>query len=121
MILGISSIVQIHGKALELVGVVRKRLVKVLIYSGSKGNYISASTNTAWAVVPMPNENNEEVTLANVAKVQTEGHVQFQMQCGEFKGTIHPKVFPLLHKEFILGMPWLRREDPDISCVGRHI
>ena len=42
IIMGISSAVHIHGQALELAGVVRKRPVKVLIDSGSSGNYISA-------------------------------------------------------------------------------
>ena len=42
IIMGISSAVHIHGQALELAGVVRKRPVKVLIDSGSSGNYISS-------------------------------------------------------------------------------
>ena len=33
---------------------------------------------------------------------------------------IHARVFPLLHKEFILGLPWLRSENPDIDwTLGR--
>ena len=127
--MGISSIVHIHGQALELAGVVRKRPVKVLIDLGSSGNYISALACTARGLVPMLDEDNkEEVTLANGAKVQTEGHVQFQLQCGEYKRMIHVRVFPLLHKEFIFGLPWLRHENPDIDwmlgrvtayCAGR--
>ena len=121
IIMGISSAVHIHGQALELTGVVRKRTVKVLIDSGSSRNYISASACTAWGLVPMLDEDNEEeVTLANGAKVQTEGHVQFQLRCGEYRRMIHARVFPLLHKEFILGLPWLRRENPDIDwTLGR--
>ena len=54
--------------------------MKVLIDLGSSSNYISASAYTAWGLVSMLNEDNEEeVTLANGAKVQTEGHVQFQL------------------------------------------
>ena len=33
---------------------------------------------------------------------------------------IYARVFPLLHKGFILGLPWLRRENPDIDwTLGR--
>ena len=78
--MGISSVVHIHGQALELTRVVRKRPVKVLIDSGSSGNYISASACTGWGLGPMLDEDNEkEFTLANGAKVQTKGHVQFQL------------------------------------------
>ena len=72
--------------------------MKVLIDSGSSGNYISASACSAWGLVSMLDEDNEEeVTLANGAKVQTEGHVQFQLRCGEYRRMIHARVFPLLH------------------------
>ena len=65
-------------------------------------------------------DNEEEVTLANGAKVQTEGHVQFQLRCGEYRRMVHARVFPLLHKEFILGLPCLGRENPDIDwTLGR--
>ena len=116
IIMGISSAVHIHGQALELARVVKKRLVKVFIDSGSSGNYISASACTAWGLVPMVNEDNEEeVTPANGAKVQIEGHIQFQLRCGEYRRMIHARVFPLLHKEFILGLPWLQCENPNID------
>ena len=104
--MGISSVVHIHGQDLELAGVAREKPVRVLIDSRSSNNYISALAYTAWGLVLMLDEDNEEgVTLAHGAKVQTEGHVQFQLQCGEYKRMTHARVFPLLHKEFILGLP----------------
>ena len=60
-------------------------------------------------------DNEEEVTLANGAKEQTEGHVQFQLQCGEYKRIIYARVFPLLHNEFIIGLPWLQSENLDVN------
>ena len=52
--------------------------MKALTDSGSFGNYISALACTTWGVVPMLDEGNEEeVALANGAKLHLEGHVQF--------------------------------------------
>ena len=48
----------------------------VLVDSGSSSNHISASACTAWGLVPILDKDNEEgVTLANDAKVQTKGRI----------------------------------------------
>ena len=34
------------------------------------------------------------------------------MNCGDYKGKIVARVFPNLHKECILGIPWLEYKNP---------
>ena len=43
------------------------------------------------------------------------------MKCGDFKGKIVARVFPNLHKECILGIPWLEYENPIIGWTRRHV
>ena len=45
----------------------------------------------------------------------TVGYVQFVMNCRDYKGRIVARVFPNLHKEWILGIPWLEYENPIID------
>ena len=55
------------------------------------------------------------MTLADGTVVSTARYVQFVMKCGDFKGKIVARVFPNLHKECILGIPWLEYENPIID------
>ena len=43
------------------------------------------------------------------------------MNCGDYKGRIVAKVFPNLHKECILGIPWLEYENPIIDWTRRQV
>ena len=45
----------------------------------------------------------------------TEGQIQVTLWCGEQKGTIHTTVFPHMHKDIILGIPWLHQKNPHIN------
>ena len=57
----------------------------------------------------------EELTLADGSKGRTEGQVQLQFRCGGYKGIVRAKVFPGLHKPILLGIPWLKKENPHIN------
>ena len=45
----------------------------------------------------------------------TAGYVQFMMNCGDYKGRIVARLFPNLHKECILGIPWVEYKNPIID------
>ena len=47
--------------------------------------------------------------------VKADGYVQFKLCCGDYSGDVIARVFPNLSKEFILGIPWLVRENPAID------
>ena len=118
---GISSAVRIHGNVLELAGRVRGVSTRVLLDSGSTGNFISTQFLTAVGLPVQPDPEWEEITLADGSKLRTEGRVQFQLRCGGYKGKILARVFPNLHKEIILGIPWLREANPSIDWIQRRV
>ena len=43
------------------------------------------------------------------------------MNCGDYKGKIVAKLFPNLHEEYILGMPWLEYENHIIDWTCRQV
>ena len=47
--------------------------------------------------------------------------VDFLLNCGQYVHRILARVFPSLHKELTLGMPWLVMDDPDISWRNRTV
>ena len=64
-------------------------------------------------------EDFHELTLADGTVVPTAGYVQFVMNCGDYKGRIMARVFSNLHKECILGIPWLEYENPIIDWTQK--
>ena len=75
--------------------------------SGSTGNYISDRCLTALNIPVVPEDEYENLTLADGLVMQVQGYAQFVMRCGDFKCPIIARVFLNLHEELILGMPWL--------------
>ena len=82
---GISSVVRIQGTVIALAGRVRGRRLRVLIDSGSTGNYLSARCQTALELEVKPEEDFERLTLADGSEVHAQGYVQFVLHCGNYK------------------------------------
>ena len=57
--------------------------------------------------------------MADGSKLRMEGRVQFTLRCGNYKERILARVFPDLHKEIILGIPWLEKPIP--SSIGLSV
>ena len=53
--------------------------------------------------------------MANGSVVQTAGSVKILLKCGAYRGVVEARVFPGLDKPMILGIPWLRKENPHID------
>ena len=100
---------------MELSNSVQKRPVKMLLDSGATGNFVSDAMVTALGLLVRKDEDFHELTLADGSLVPTAGVVQFVMNCGDYKGKIVARVFLNLHKECILGIPWLEYENPIID------
>ena len=111
----VSSAVRVLGRVLELAGRVQKYPTRVLLDSGSTGNFISTQFVAAAGLTIQPDSDWEEVTLADGSKLRTEGRVQFTLRCGKYKERVLARVFPDLHKEIILGIPWLEKANPMID------
>ena len=103
----ISSAVRIRGSVLELAGRVNGYPARVLIDSGATGNFISDRLITAMELNIEPEDDEEELTLADGSVVRAKGIAHFQLHCGKFKHKVSARIFPNLNKEIILGMPWL--------------
>ena len=53
--------------------------------------------------------------MANGSVVQTVGSIKILLKCGAYRGVVEARVFPGLDKPMILGIPWLRKENPHID------
>ena len=117
----VSAAVRILGRVLELAGRVQKYPTRVLLDSGSTGNFISTQFVAAAGLTIQPDSDWEEVTLADGSRLRTEGRVQFTLRCGKYKERVIARVFPNLHKEIILGIPWLETANPVIDWAQRRV
>ena len=115
---GISSAIRIRGFVLELAGRVNKKKIKVLIDSGATGNFISDKVVTTLRLKIVPESEFEQLTLADGSVIKVVGYVQLCLLCGDYQRIIMARVFPNLHKEIILGMPWLLQENPTIDWTS---
>jgi hypothetical protein len=101
--------------ALELIGRIGRKTWRFLLDSGSTGNYISAQVCTTHRLKVERDLHPDQLTMADGSKVMTKGRVQIRFKCGEYQGTVQAKVFPGLQKPVILGIPWLKKENPQID------
>ena len=53
--------------------------------------------------------------MANGSMVQIAGSVKFLLKCGAYRGVVKAWVFPRLDNTMILGIPWLRKENPQVD------
>ena len=83
--------------------------MRVLVDSGSIGNYIDAWERTARRIKIEAEDQSEELKMADGTVVKTEGRVQFVLKCGGYRGQISAQVFPNMNKPMILGIPWLSK------------
>ena len=114
---GLDSTSRTQRKTLELAGRIGKKPLKVLIDSGSTGNYILAQECAARGLRIDPGRacEREELRMANGSVVQTMGSVKILLKCGAYRGVVEARVFLGLDKPMILGIPWLRKENPHID------
>ena len=104
-----------HQGTLELIGRIGRKTWRFLLDSGSTGNYISTQVCAAHRVKVERDLYPDQLTMADGSKVLTKGRVQIRFKCGEYQGTVQAKVFPGLQKPVILGIPWLKKENPQID------
>ena len=83
------------------------RPMRVLVDSGSTGNYIDAQECAARGMKIEAEDQAEELKMADGTMVKTKGRVQFVLKCGEYRGQISTWLFPNMNKPIILGIPWL--------------
>ena len=106
---------------LELSGKIKRRPLKVPIDSRSTGSFISNHVVVSLYLKVVENGNRQKLILPDKSIIWAGGWVDFLLTCGEYVRRISARLFPSLHKELILGMPWLVMEDPDISWRNRTV
>ena len=91
-------------RTLELAARIGRQPLRVLVDSGSTGNYSDARECTARGIKIEVEDKPEELKMADGTMVQTEGRVQFVLKCGGYRGKISAWVFPNMNKQMILGI-----------------
>ena len=102
-------------RTLELAARIGRRPLRVLVDSGSTGNYIDARECAARGMKIEAEDQPEELKMADGTVVKMEGRVQFVLKCGGYRGDISARVFSNMNKQMILGIPWLSKENPHID------
>ena len=102
-------------RTLELAARIGWRPLRVLVDSGSTGNYIDARGCAARRLEIEVEDQPEELKMADGTVVKIEGRVQLKLKCGGYRGDISARVFPNMNKHMILGIPWLPKENPHID------
>ena len=113
--------VRIRCTVIALAGRVRGQRLRVLIDSGSIGNYLSARCQTTLDLEVKTKEDFEQLTLADGSEVHAQSYVQFVLHYGNYKTKVLARVFPNFYKELILGIPWLVQENPTIDWAIGHV
>ena len=70
--------------------------MRVLVDSGSIGNYIEARECATRGIKIEAKYQAEECKMANGSVVKTKGRVSFILKCGGYKGEISTRFFPNL-------------------------
>ena len=102
-------------RTLELAARIGRRPLRVLVDSGSTGNYIDARECAARRMKIEAEDKPEELKMADGTVVKMEGRVQLKLKCGGYRGNVSARVFPNMNKQMILGIPWLSKENPHID------
>ena len=102
-------------RTLELAVRIGRQPMRVLVDSGSTGNYIDARECTTQRIKIEAEDQSEELKMADGTMVKTKGRVQFVLKCGGYRGQFSARVFANMNKPMILGIPWLPKENRHIS------
>ena len=111
----VRSTKRISSHTIELSSKIHRRPIRVLSDSGSTSNYISDKIAHSFNLIVNAEEGSEQLTLADGSKVQAKGYVSFRLQCSQFNSEVIARVFPNMHQQLILGIPWLKQENPCIN------
>ena len=111
----VSSTERVSSQTIELSGIIHRRPIRVLLDSGSTGNYINDQVARSFNLIVRVEEGTKQLTLADGSKVQAQGYVSFRLWCGQYNSEVIARVFPNMHQQLILGIPWLKQENPPID------
>ena len=53
--------------------------------------------------------------MLNGSVIRKVGSVKILLKCGAYRGMVQARVFPKLDKPMMLGISWLRKENPHID------
>ena len=90
----VSSTKRIPSQTIELSDMIHRRPIKVLLDSGSTGNYISDHVAQSFNLIVQSEEGTEQLTLADGSKVQAQGYVSFRLWCGQYNSEVIARFFP---------------------------
>src|ERR1700733_1816471 len=111
-----NEIYNTNNDMLTFEGTINKHFAKVLVDSGSSGNFIREEFAKSSQTPLLPKQDAYEVKLADKKTLDvnlTAPHVKLQIQ--DHTDIIDLDVLPLEGNNVILGKPWLQKHNPDID------
>ena len=115
----VSSIERIPSQTIDLSGMIHRRPIRVLLDSGSTRNYISDHVAHSFNLIVKSEGGTEQLTLADGSKMQAHGYASFLLRCDQYNSEVIARVFPNMHQQLILGIPWLKQENP--ASIGDKV
>lgn len=102
-------------------GALRRRPARILVDSGSSGNFVASSWVRQHNMQLQPSK--QEVRLANGVRVHTSGMLPAaHLSIGSYQTTTDLQVADIAGYDVILGQPWLRKVNPAIDwSTGRAV
>ena len=91
-------------RTLKLAARIGHRPMRVLMDYRSTSNHINTGECAARTIKIEVEDQAEELKMADVTMVRTEGRVQLVLKCGGYRGQISARVFPNMNKPMILGI-----------------
>ena len=93
----VGSTKTISSQTIELSDWIHKRSIRVLLDSGSIGNYISNQEAHSLDLIVQKEEGSKQLSLADGSKVQAKGYVSFRLRCSQYNSEVIAGIFPHMH------------------------
>src|SRR4051794_6272478 len=97
-------------------GTINKHFTKVLIDSGSSGNFVREKFAKVSQIPLHPKQTPYKVKLADKTTLDVDRFAaNIKLEIQDHTDTLDLDVLPLEGNDIILGKPWLRKHNPDID------
>ena len=112
-----------HEPLIKFAGTINGHSAVFLLDSEASGNFISSNFIKANKLATNTSKRGQSVTLADGSKQLSDQNVsQAQVTIDRFRNHVSFSVLPLSTSyDAILGMPWLRRHNPNIDWLQRSV
>src|SRR4051812_23167114 len=117
-----NNVQNINNDMLAFEGKINKHFAKVLIDSGSSGNFIREEFARKSKIPTYKKKDSYEVRLADKTTLPVKNFIPLaKLEIQDHTETINLDALPLEGNDVILGKPWLRKHNPNIDWKKNEI